>query len=55
MTKPKPHFHDSLTCSNCHWHTGGHVGHCRRNSPGPRGFPIVYPLDWCGEYVAKGM
>lgn len=43
---------DDLRCINCLWHSGGEYrGHCRRNAPGPNGWPIVFALDWCGEHT----
>lgn len=26
------------------------IGRCRRNAPTMRGFPAVFPNDWCGEH-----
>lgn len=26
------------------------IGRCRRNAPTMKGFPVVYPRDWCGEH-----
>lgn len=26
------------------------IGRCRRNAPTMRGFPAVFPQDWCGEH-----
>jgi hypothetical protein len=26
------------------------LGRCRRNAPTMRGFPAVFPVDWCGEH-----
>ena len=26
------------------------VGRCRRNAPTMKGYPVVYPTDWCGEH-----
>ena len=29
---------------------GREVGRCRRNAPTMKGFPVVFPGDWCGEH-----
>ena len=26
------------------------IGRCRRSSPTMKGYPVVYPADWCGEH-----
>ena len=26
------------------------IGRCRRNAPTMKGYPVVYPTDWCGEH-----
>ena len=26
------------------------IGRCRRNAPTMKGYPVVYPKDWCGEH-----
>lgn len=26
------------------------IGRCRRNAPTLKGFPAVFPNDWCGEH-----
>ena len=26
------------------------VGRCRRHAPGMGGYPVVFPLDWCGDH-----
>lgn len=26
------------------------VGRCRRHAPTMGGFPVVYPMDWCGDH-----
>ena len=26
------------------------VGRCRRHCPTMNGFPVVYPVDWCGDH-----
>lgn len=25
-------------------------GRCRRHAPTMDGYPVVYPLDWCGDH-----
>jgi hypothetical protein len=29
---------------------GDKIGRCRRNAPTIKGFPVVFPFDWCGEH-----
>ena len=26
------------------------LGRCRRHAPTMRGYPVVYPEDWCGDH-----
>jgi hypothetical protein len=26
------------------------IGRCRRSAPTMKGYPVVYPTDWCGEH-----
>lgn len=26
------------------------IGRCRRHAPTLAGYPVVYPLDWCGDH-----
>jgi hypothetical protein len=26
------------------------IGRCRRNAPSIKGYPAVFPTDWCGEH-----
>lgn len=29
---------------------GAELGRCRRNAPTMKGFPVVFPDDWCGDH-----
>lgn len=29
---------------------GIELGRCRRNAPTMKGYPVVYPYDWCGDH-----
>lgn len=26
------------------------IGRCRKHAPTMSGFPVVYPMDWCGDH-----
>jgi len=30
------------------------LGRCRRHAPTMNGFPVVYPMDWCGDHKLDG-
>jgi hypothetical protein len=42
----------SYGCASCMFYVpkDSEVGRCRRNAPTMKGFPVVYPVDWCGEH-----
>lgn len=52
------HRSAGMLCATCMYYvqkistTGvaGEVGRCRRHAPTMKGFPIVFPRDWCGEH-----
>lgn len=47
-TKPYP---CRGTCETCNAFDGNdYDGICRRNSPGPDGWPLVLSVDWCHEH-----
>jgi len=29
---------------------GPTIGRCRRHAPTMSGYPVVYPVDWCGDH-----
>lgn len=44
-----------MRCHTCMFYvpksdTGNKIGRCRRHAPTMSGFPIVYPVDWCGDH-----
>ena len=42
-----------MICGTCVFYVPkgkGIIGRCRRNAPTMKGFPAVYPTDWCGEH-----
>ena len=47
------HRSSNMLCSTCMYYvpkSGGVIGRCRRNAPTIKGFPAVFPRDWCGEH-----
>lgn len=30
------------------------LGRCRRHAPTMKGFPVVFPDDWCGDHKLDG-
>lgn len=42
-----------MCCVHCMYYVpkqGEKVGRCRRRAPTMKGFPVVFPADWCGEH-----
>lgn len=45
-----------MRCTTCMFYvekkssTGVEIGRCRRNAPTMKGYPAVFPTDWCGEH-----
>lgn len=41
-----------MVCSTCTNYApkNEYIGRCRRNAPTMKGFPAVFPSDWCGEH-----
>lgn len=39
-------------CLSCRFYSPKtrEIGRCRRNAPTMDGFPVVYPIDWCGNH-----
>lgn len=47
------HRSDSMRCRTCMWFVvkaPGPLGRCRRRAPTLDGWPVVYPMDWCGDH-----
>lgn len=54
-TTNKDNWKDKATgmiCSTCTNYApkNEYIGRCRRNAPTMKGFPAVFPSDWCGEH-----
>lgn len=54
-TTNKDNWKDKATgmiCSTCTNYApkNEYIGRCRRNAPTMKGFPPVFPSDWCGEH-----
>jgi hypothetical protein len=58
-TAPDPWKHRGLgmRCSTCMWYVakngpanGAEIGRCRRRAPTMSGYPVVFPVDWCGDH-----
>lgn len=54
-TTNKDNWKDKATgmvCSTCTNYVpkNEYIGRCRRNAPTMKGFPAVFPSDWCGEH-----
>ncbi len=56
---PWIHRRAGMLCQTCMFYvekkksTGGVrtiIGRCRKNAPTMKGFPVVFPSDWCGEH-----
>lgn len=51
------HRSKGMLCASCMYYvpkanadgdTG--LGRCRRNAPTMSGWPVVFPMDWCGQH-----
>jgi hypothetical protein len=58
-TAPDPwkHRSDGMQCRTCIWYVakpgpsnGQEIGRCRRHAPTLGGYPVVFPVDWCGDH-----
>lgn len=53
---PWQHRAQHMRCQTCMWYVpkaslvGPELGRCRHNSPTMKGYPAVYPSDWCGDH-----
>lgn len=59
---PWAHRYAHPRCRSCMWYTPKYpgdrtcfpelieVGRCRRHAPTNEGFPVVTPVDWCGDH-----
>lgn len=41
-----------MVCATCTNYApkNEYIGRCRRNAPTMKGFPAVFPSDWCGDH-----
>ena len=42
-----------MKCTNCMWYVPkgeGKIGRCRQASPTIKGWPVMFPTDWCGDH-----
>ena len=47
------HRSKNMLCKTCMYFvekSGGLIGRCRRSNPTMKGFPALFPTDWCGEH-----
>lgn len=47
------HRADNMTCATCMWYVPKHtgkVGRCRAHAPTMKGWPVMFPDDWCGNH-----
>lgn len=53
---PWVHRAETMRCFSCMWYApkGEDIGRCRRYAPSMNGYPVVYPIDWCGEHKIRG-
>ena len=47
------HQSANMLCKTCMYYmpkANEIVGRCRRNAPTMKGWPVMFPTDWCGEH-----
>ena len=63
-TGPDPWKHraQGMNCDTCMWYVAKHapasaeeIGRCRRHAPTMNGYPVVFPVDWCGDHKLDEM
>ena len=50
---PWKHRSAGMTCATCMWSVmkdTSALGRCRRHAPTMNGYPVIYPVDWCGDH-----
>jgi len=57
---PWKHRSEAMSCRKCMYYVQKNtvpgarryveIGRCRRNAPSIKGYPAVFPTDWCGEH-----
>lgn len=54
LDDPWEHRSEGMRCSTCVSYVAkgdeGKLGRCRKNAPTMGGFPVVFPIDWCGQH-----
>jgi len=43
----------NMTCATCMWYVPKHtgkIGRCRASAPTMKGWPVMFPTDWCGNH-----
>lgn len=44
---------EGMKCKTCMFFVlkeNSKIGRCRRSNPTMKGYPVVFPDDWCGEH-----
>ena len=58
-TDPWIHRSSRMSCVTCMWYcpkapsagaTSSSLGRCRKHAPSMSGYPVVFPIDWCGDH-----
>lgn len=46
------HRNARMRCRTCMWYAAktAEVGRCRCHAPTMMGYPVVFPMDWCGDH-----
>lgn len=46
------HRAENMRCKTCMWFVPKNeaIGRCRQNAPTIKGFPAMFPDDWCGDH-----
>lgn len=47
------HKIDTMTCKYCMWYAPKRselLGRCRMHAPTLKGWPAMFPNDWCGDH-----
>jgi len=54
---PWKHRSKNMACVTCMWYVpkindrgDTKLGRCRHHSPTMKGYPAVFPSDWCGDH-----
>ena len=46
------HRAENMRCQTCMWYVPKNekIGRCRYNAPTIKGWPAMFPTDWCGQH-----